>query len=208
MPGNYDNNGTFASCAQDVAYPPGWYPVATAGASTSFSTFAQYFTGVYTQNGTPVPYTVGTTVTPSSAYFTPSSSSCLSQSTVKNGILTAAGTATSTIGSVGVATASASATVKPVPGAPAPGSGTGSAGPSVTGTGSAPAKTSSGTGGASSGTSAGTSGASAGTSSGTGATPSNSGHSGARTMGPQMGALVGITLASVMGAAAGAVMLI
>jgi hypothetical protein len=169
MPGNYNNNGTFASCAQDVAYPPGWYPVATAGTSTSFSTFAQYFTGVYTQNGTPVPYTVGTTVTPSSAYFTPSSSSCLSQSTVKNGILAATGTVTSTIGSVGGS---------PIPstGTPAPGSGTGSAGPSATGSGSAPAAT--------------------------------SGHSGARAMDPQMGALVGITLASVMGAAAGAVMLI
>ncbi|KIY44113.1 hypothetical protein FISHEDRAFT_18954, partial [Fistulina hepatica ATCC 64428] len=86
MPGNYDFNGTFESCDADVAYPPGWYPTATVDGTTEFSTFAQYYTGVYTDNGTPVSYTVGTTVTPSAAYFTPSSSNCVTTSTVSNGI--------------------------------------------------------------------------------------------------------------------------
>ncbi|KAJ7722664.1 hypothetical protein DFH07DRAFT_932428 [Mycena maculata] len=87
MPGNYDYNGTFESCDADVAYPPGWYPTATVDGTTSFSTFAQYATGYYTgSDGSTTSYTVGTTVTPSTAYFTPSSSNCVTTSSISNGI--------------------------------------------------------------------------------------------------------------------------
>ncbi|KAJ7752421.1 hypothetical protein DFH07DRAFT_960512 [Mycena maculata] len=86
MPGTYNAPGTFETCDADVAYPPGWYPTVVDG-TTSFSTFAQYFTGVYTGNdGLPTSYTVGDTVTPSSAYFTPSSSNCVTTSSISNGI--------------------------------------------------------------------------------------------------------------------------
>ncbi|KAF7340834.1 hypothetical protein MSAN_02112800 [Mycena sanguinolenta] len=65
MPGTYNPPGTFESCDADVAYPPGWYPTATVDGTTKFSTFAQYFTGVYTGgDGQPTSYTVGDTVTP------------------------------------------------------------------------------------------------------------------------------------------------
>jgi len=83
MPGNYNFNGTFETCDADVAYPPGWYPTATVSGTTLFSTFAQYFTGVGTDG---VPYTVGTTVTPSAPYMTPSSSNCVTTSSVGNGV--------------------------------------------------------------------------------------------------------------------------
>uniref|UniRef100_D8PSK8 Uncharacterized protein n=1 Tax=Schizophyllum commune (strain H4-8 / FGSC 9210) TaxID=578458 RepID=D8PSK8_SCHCM len=92
MPGNYDINGTFETCEADVAYPPGWYPTATSDGTTLFSTFAQYYEGVYTSDGTPVSYTVGTTVTPDSVAFTPSSSNCQTVSTISNGIDIEAGT--------------------------------------------------------------------------------------------------------------------
>lgn len=93
MPGNYNFNGTFETCEADVAYPPGWYPTATVSGTTQFSTFAQYFTGVGADG---VPYTVGDTVTPSSAYFTPASSNCVTTATVSNGIpLTSLGLAAS-----------------------------------------------------------------------------------------------------------------
>ncbi|KAG5638068.1 hypothetical protein H0H81_002036 [Sphagnurus paluster] len=82
MPGNYNYNGTFETCDADVAYPPGWYPTATVDGTTLFSTFAQYYTGV--ANGQS--YTVGDTVTPTAAYFTPSSSNCATTATVSNGI--------------------------------------------------------------------------------------------------------------------------
>ncbi|TRM59349.1 hypothetical protein BD626DRAFT_508055 [Schizophyllum amplum] len=94
MPGNYDINGTFESCDADVAYPPGWYPTSTSDGTTLFSTFAQFYEGVYTSDGTPVSYTVGTTVTPESAYFTPSSSNCQTVSTIANGIDVVAGSST------------------------------------------------------------------------------------------------------------------
>jgi len=88
MPGTYQPAGVFETCDADVAYPPGWYPSVVDG-TTSFSTFAQYFTGIYTgADGQPTPYTVGDTVTPSAAYSTPSSSNCVSQTTVSNGIPT------------------------------------------------------------------------------------------------------------------------
>ncbi|KAF8198160.1 hypothetical protein K438DRAFT_701252 [Mycena galopus ATCC 62051] len=87
MPGTYNPPGTFESCEADVAYPPGWYPTATVDGTTQFSTFAQYFTGVYTgADGQLTPYTVGTTVTPTAPYMTPSSSSCTTTSTIANGI--------------------------------------------------------------------------------------------------------------------------
>ncbi|PBK68072.1 hypothetical protein ARMSODRAFT_293836 [Armillaria solidipes] len=88
MPGNYDFNGTFETCDADVAYPPGWYPV-VAGGTTSYSTFAQYFTGTYTDNGATVSYTVGDTVTPSTVAFTPASSNCQTTATISNGLAVA-----------------------------------------------------------------------------------------------------------------------
>ncbi|KAJ6525067.1 hypothetical protein DFH09DRAFT_175797 [Mycena vulgaris] len=86
MPGTYNPPGTFETCEADVAYPPGWYPSVVDG-TTSFSTFAQYFTGVYTGgNGLPTSYTVGDTVTPTAPASIPSSSSCVTQATISNGI--------------------------------------------------------------------------------------------------------------------------
>ncbi|KAJ7666744.1 hypothetical protein DFH06DRAFT_926485, partial [Mycena polygramma] len=86
MPGTYNPPGTFETCDADVAYPPGWYPTVVDG-TTSFSTFAQFFTGVYTgADGQPTPFTVGDTVTPDNAFSTPSSSNCVTQSTISNGI--------------------------------------------------------------------------------------------------------------------------
>ncbi|KAF8184155.1 hypothetical protein K438DRAFT_1838430 [Mycena galopus ATCC 62051] len=89
MPGTYQSAGVFESCEADVAYPPGWYPTATVDGTTQFSTFAQYFTGFYTgADGSTTDYTVGTTVTPSTAFTTPSSSACVSQTSISNGIAT------------------------------------------------------------------------------------------------------------------------
>jgi len=99
MPGNYGFNGTFETCDADVAYPPGWYPV-VAGGTTSYSTFAQYFTGTYTDNsGATVSYTVGDTVTPSTVAFTPASSNCQTTATISNGLAVA--TRSSSSGSSG-----------------------------------------------------------------------------------------------------------
>jgi hypothetical protein len=83
MPGNYAVNNTFETCDADVAYPPGWTPTATVGGSTLFSTFAQRYTG--TLSGGSV-YTIGDTVTPTAAYFTPKSSNCVTTSTISNNI--------------------------------------------------------------------------------------------------------------------------
>ncbi|KIY74275.1 hypothetical protein CYLTODRAFT_340473 [Cylindrobasidium torrendii FP15055 ss-10] len=99
MPGNYNFNGTFESCEAEVAYPPGVYVTAIDGTSTGYSTFAQYYTGVYTADGQPVSYTVGTTVTPTAPQMTPSSSNCKTTATISNGLSldgAAAATATST----------------------------------------------------------------------------------------------------------------
>ncbi|KAJ7232160.1 hypothetical protein B0H12DRAFT_1223254 [Mycena haematopus] len=86
MPGTYQPAGVYETCDADVAYPPGWYPTVVDG-TTSFSTFAQYFTGVYTgADGQPTPYTVGDTVTPDNPFSTPSSSNCVTQATISNGI--------------------------------------------------------------------------------------------------------------------------
>jgi len=82
MPGNYNVNGTFQSCDADVAYPPGWYPTATVNGTPVFSTFAQRFTG--TADGSA--YTIGDLTTPAGAYTTPSSSNCVTTSTIANGV--------------------------------------------------------------------------------------------------------------------------
>ncbi|KAG7441704.1 uncharacterized protein BT62DRAFT_955523 [Guyanagaster necrorhizus] len=103
MPGNYDFNGTFETCDADVAYPPGWYPEVTGG-TTSYSTFAQYYTGYYTDSsGSTVSYTVGDTVTPSTVAFTPASSNCATTASISNGL------AVATSGSSGSASGSSGA---------------------------------------------------------------------------------------------------
>ncbi|KAH9946567.1 hypothetical protein B0H21DRAFT_693433 [Amylocystis lapponica] len=86
MPGNYNFNGTFETCEADVAYPPGWYPEGVSGGTTSFSSFAQYYTGAYAVGSSSVDYTVGDTVTPSAPYSIPSSSNCATVSTISNGV--------------------------------------------------------------------------------------------------------------------------
>ncbi|KAJ7064657.1 hypothetical protein C8F01DRAFT_960902, partial [Mycena amicta] len=87
MPGQYNyQGGIFETCDADVAYPPGWYPEVING-QTTFSTFAQYFTGFYTGgDGLTTPYTVGDTVTPAAPASTPRSSNCVDQPTISNGI--------------------------------------------------------------------------------------------------------------------------
>ncbi|KAJ7049625.1 hypothetical protein C8F01DRAFT_1001770 [Mycena amicta] len=90
MPGTYNPPGTFETCDADVAYPPGWYPTVDASGHTSFSTFAQFFTGVYTGgDGKETAYTVGDLVTPTTVAFVPSSSNCVTQATVQNGLAAA-----------------------------------------------------------------------------------------------------------------------
>ena len=76
---------TFCSetCDADTASPPGWYPLSVVDGSTVFSTFAQRYTGTLSGGST---YVIGDTVTPSTAYFTPSSSNCVTTSTISNGI--------------------------------------------------------------------------------------------------------------------------
>jgi hypothetical protein len=132
MPGNYNVNGTFESCEADVAYPPGWYPTATVNGTPVFSTFAQRFTG--TLPGGSV-YTVGDLSTPAAAFSTPSSSNCVTQATISNGVALA---------SLGLTGAQ--------PG-PTSGSGVGAAGPAVTG-GTSGSLGGSGSSGSSSGTAA------------------------------------------------------
>ncbi|KAJ7450028.1 hypothetical protein B0H11DRAFT_324553 [Mycena galericulata] len=168
MPGTYNDPGTFETCDADVAYPPGWYPTVVDG-TTSFSTFAQYFTGVYTGNdGLPTPYTVGDTVTPSAPYSIPSSSNCVTTSSISNGIaaslLTADAVGTAPLPGFSSSTA-ASATGVNASGAPAPtGSGTG-------GTATTKKQTSAGA--------ANTGAAGTGTGSGSGSGAAATGHSGA-----------------------------
>jgi hypothetical protein len=83
MPGNYQVNNTFETCDADVAYPPGWTPTATVSGKTLFSTFAQRYTGTLSGGSL---YTIGDSVTPSAAYFTPKSSNCVTTSTISNGV--------------------------------------------------------------------------------------------------------------------------
>lgn len=82
MPGDYSDN-TFDSCEADAAYPPGIY---VSGGSTS--SFQQYATGVWTDNGVKKTYTNGSKgqSTPSAAMSRPSSSKCRKVSTISNGI--------------------------------------------------------------------------------------------------------------------------
>ncbi|KAL1409832.1 hypothetical protein Q8F55_003831 [Vanrija albida] len=85
MPGDYTNN-SFTECDADAAYPPGIYPQPNGQTST----FAQRYTGTFTQGGTVGFFTVGQTVTPPAPYSTPASSNCVTYSTVGNGIPTEA----------------------------------------------------------------------------------------------------------------------
>lgn len=85
MPGDYTNN-SFTDCKADPAFPPGMY----LEANGSTSTFAQRYTLTQTQDGHLTQYTIGYTVTPSTAYSTPASSECTTYSTVGNGIPPAA----------------------------------------------------------------------------------------------------------------------
>ncbi|KAF7290790.1 hypothetical protein MIND_01319900 [Mycena indigotica] len=87
MPGTYKGPGTFETCDADVAYPPGWYPGVDASGKTTFSTFAQYFTGVYTGgDGKATGYTVGDLVTPTTVAFIPKSSNCVTTATIGNAV--------------------------------------------------------------------------------------------------------------------------
>jgi hypothetical protein len=99
---------SFTECDGDSAYPPGVYPLANG----STSTFAQRYTGSYTQAGTVGLFTIGVTETPSSAYSTPATSNCKTYTSIGNGIasLRAAAGITGASGSVSSASASASMT--------------------------------------------------------------------------------------------------
>jgi len=101
MPGNYDN-GTFTQCDGDSAYPPGVYPEANG----STSTFAQRYTGTYTDsNGETEYWTVGYTVTPQTPYMTPASSNCQTFTSISNGVT---GLAVGAVSSTASASASGS----------------------------------------------------------------------------------------------------
>lgn len=103
MPGDYTNN-SFTSCEADSAYPPGIYPLANG----STSTFAQRYTGTYTDGaGAIQTFTVGETVTPQTPYSTPASSNCVSYTSVGNGIASLA-FATNTVATSSGASAAAS----------------------------------------------------------------------------------------------------
>lgn len=92
MPGDY-TEGTFTECQGDSAYPPGIYPLANG----STSTFAQRYTGTYTDGaGSVGTYTVGQTVTPQTPYSTPASSMCTTYSTIGNGAAIAVSTSNGT----------------------------------------------------------------------------------------------------------------
>ncbi|ODN82842.1 hypothetical protein L202_01106 [Cryptococcus amylolentus CBS 6039] len=82
MPGDYTDN-SFTECDGDAAYPPGIYPLKNG----STSTFAQRYTGTYTNSdGSKGTWTQGETVTPQTAYSTPATSNCITYSSVGNGI--------------------------------------------------------------------------------------------------------------------------
>lgn len=99
---------SFTECDGDSAYPPGVYPIAGGG----YSTFAQRYTGSYTQGGTVGLFTVGQTVTPSSAYSIPATSNCKTYTSIGNGIASLKGAAaiTGASGSSSGSSASASMT--------------------------------------------------------------------------------------------------
>lgn len=83
MPGDYTNN-SFTECEADAAYPPGVYLLKNG----SSSTFAQRYTGTYTAKGKIGTFTVGQTITPSSAMSVPASSNCKTYSSISNGLPT------------------------------------------------------------------------------------------------------------------------
>ena len=78
-PRSYTDN-SFTECDADSAYPPGIF---VSGGVTS--TFAQRYTGTYTQGGSTGVFTVGQTVTPQAPQSTPASSNCITYSTISNG---------------------------------------------------------------------------------------------------------------------------
>jgi hypothetical protein len=99
MPGNYDDD-SFDTCDGDSAYPPGNYPLSGGGTST----FQQYYSSVYTAaDGVKYTFVNGSPdeTTPTAAYSTPSTSNCVTQSTISNGFTeilvstTASGSSTS-----------------------------------------------------------------------------------------------------------------
>ncbi|KAJ7659403.1 hypothetical protein B0H17DRAFT_1185523 [Mycena rosella] len=105
------------SCDADVAYPPGWYPTTVVDGTTSFSTFAQRFTGSFTgTDGVLSSYTVGDLSTPSGPFTTPSSSNCVTQATISNGIALASLTS----GAIGTAPPTLSGTSAPQSAGPGP----------------------------------------------------------------------------------------
>ncbi|CDR98855.1 uncharacterized protein SPSC_04458 [Sporisorium scitamineum] len=83
MPGNYADN-VFETCDGDAAYPPGLYPQGNGQTST----FHQFYTGIYVAGGTTYSYTNGAAdqTTPTAAYSTPSTSNCVTASSISNGI--------------------------------------------------------------------------------------------------------------------------
>jgi hypothetical protein len=159
-----------------------------------------------------MPYTVGTTATPTAPYFVPSSSNCVTQATVSNGLLAATGSVTETKSSLGSITSSSVG-------------GTGSASQTAAGTqttssaggkssSSSSASTGTGTGKATAtGTSLNTSATKVAdsTSSSAGKTTQSGANAARRALSgvfPGMGALLGVTFATTFAAVAGTVLVL
>jgi hypothetical protein len=104
MPGDYTDN-SFTECDGDSAYPPGVYPLGNG----QYSTFAQRYTGTYTQGGSIGMFTVGQTVTPASAASVPATSNCKTYTSIGNGIASLAAGVTSKAASGSASTTSGSA---------------------------------------------------------------------------------------------------
>ncbi|CAA7264482.1 unnamed protein product [Cyclocybe aegerita] len=101
MPGNYNVNGTLSTRLVSDRHRER-HPV--------FSTFAQRFTGTLTGGSV---YTVGDLSTPSAPYFTPSSSNCVTTSTISNGVaLASLGITAAPSGPTGAGSSGASGTAK------------------------------------------------------------------------------------------------
>lgn len=92
MPGNYAD-GSFDTCDGDAAYPPGDYPIGNGQTST----FQQYYSSVYSANGQQYTFVNGSPdqATPTAAYSLPSTSNCVTVSTIANGIRSIVPTTTS-----------------------------------------------------------------------------------------------------------------
>ncbi|WFD42763.1 hypothetical protein MPSI1_001413 [Malassezia psittaci] len=95
MPGNYYPD-QFESCDADAAYPPGIYV-----SDGSTSSFQQYATGIWTDDGEVKTYTNGSKgeETPTAAQSQPSSSNCKTYSTIANNIASLAQTSSGGSGS-------------------------------------------------------------------------------------------------------------